>query len=333
VEIVRPSKEGDFNDVLKSDGILAISADFASAINKHKAKTLTEYFTRETLGTKLDEHDKSNLLYIEKYDLPQNAIVDAYRQGDISGKFKLEQSRKGLEKAANHFSNNKEILKESRRWGYQGTERTITKQLIGMDESKAKEHCLSIVGNTMKGHMYAKKLSFQKEKDDANNPEGILAILHKENEFLANHQNKLQYFSSDDKTSKAIEFAVKEISTGHEMGEIKNALNFAEKIKINSTEVMGVLKKPGEDLVGVKNSLTKLCVDHHRVQIQHNLDTIKTDGFIRIDKVKFTNQVKYLEHLSSSQQSFLPKNRIDKALNNVYIKQKELSKDMGGMSM
>ena len=117
VEIVRPAKEGDFNDVLKADGSKAISEAFEPTIAKQTAKTLTEYFRQDVIEAKFDENDKANLAYIEKYGLPQGVIVDAYRKGELQGKLELDQARKGLEQASNHFNNNKRNLERSQRLG------------------------------------------------------------------------------------------------------------------------------------------------------------------------------------------------------------------------
>ena len=94
VEIVKPAKEGDFNDVLKSDGSKAISKAFESALVKHTATTLKEYLAQDSKGVTLDANDMSNLAYIEKYDLPQEAAINAFRRDKDIG---LEELRKTKE--------------------------------------------------------------------------------------------------------------------------------------------------------------------------------------------------------------------------------------------
>jgi hypothetical protein len=184
VEIVRPAKSGDFNDILKSDGALAISEAFEPAITKHRAERLAEYFAKDAIETKLDEHDKSNLAYIEKYDLPQASIVDAYRQGDISGKLKLEEVRKGLEMAASHFNSNKEIYKEARGWGYGANEREITKSMIGMDDREALEHSSGIRDGVLRRYFKDNLGQFKSQKNGKNDLEQLKPIIRAEQEFL-----------------------------------------------------------------------------------------------------------------------------------------------------
>ncbi len=184
VEIVRPSKSGDFNDILKSDGEQAISEAFEPALSKHRAQTLAEYFAKDAIETKLDEHDKSNLAYIERYDLPQGSIVDAYRQNDISGKLALEEVRKGLEMAASHFDSNKEIYKEARGWGYGANEREITKSMIGMDDKQALEHSSGIRDGVLKQYFEDNLNQFKSQKNDKNDLEQLKPIIRAEQKFL-----------------------------------------------------------------------------------------------------------------------------------------------------
>ena len=183
VEIVQPAKEGDFNDVLKSDGVTAIGKAFESTLAKHTATTLEEYFNKDILDIKLDNNDKSNLAYIEKYDLPQSGIVDAYRKNEITGKLELEQVRKGLEMAANHYRNNKEKVDEAKQWGYEGSDADIIRSLIGMDKNESYNHINDLYNNHLEtyfasnlSNFSAKKysLSFEKQK----------SLISKEQNFL-----------------------------------------------------------------------------------------------------------------------------------------------------
>ena len=184
VEIVRPAKEGDFNDVLKADGSKAISEAFEPTIAKQTAKTLTEYFRQDVIEAKFDENDKANLAYIEKYGLPQGVIVDAYRKGELQGKLELEQTRKGLEQASNHFNNNKETLKEAKSWGYKASDKDITKSLVGMDEKYSKEHCASIRDGALNQYFTDHLKQFEEQKKFKFTLESLKLIMVAEQGFL-----------------------------------------------------------------------------------------------------------------------------------------------------
>jgi Ti-type conjugative transfer relaxase TraA len=192
VEIVRPAKEGDFNDVLKSGGSNAISKAFEPAISRHTAKTLTEYFTKDVIEEKFDTHDKSNLVYHEKYDLPQEAIVDAYRKGELQGKLELEQTRKGLEQASNHFNENKDTLKEARNWGYKGTDAEITKSFIGKDAEQIKENCQDIRNNALNQYCKENLKPFEEKKICNFKLESLKPVMRAEQEFLKSTYESLK---------------------------------------------------------------------------------------------------------------------------------------------
>ncbi|MDG1437107.1 MAG: AAA family ATPase [Rickettsiaceae bacterium] len=107
VEIVKPSERGDFNDVLQEHGPKAIATLFESILQRHTAGTLKEYiatYSNDSSETKdsnsphqLNDQDKVNLAYLQKYKFPEAGIIDAYRQGEVHGKIYLDDIRKKVE--------------------------------------------------------------------------------------------------------------------------------------------------------------------------------------------------------------------------------------------
>ncbi|MDP4708634.1 MAG: hypothetical protein NWS20_01325, partial [Rickettsiaceae bacterium] len=183
VEVVRPSKDGDFNDVLKSDGSKVISDTFKPALERHAARTLEEYFSKDGIDSKLDTNDKSNLTYIEKYALPQNIIVDAYRKSTLSGKVELDYSRKSLEMAISHYSDNKELLGEAQKWGYDKTENDTIKALVGMDSNETAKYITDIRNNHLETYFAINLKNFSTKKYTFNYEEQK-ALIIKEQDFL-----------------------------------------------------------------------------------------------------------------------------------------------------
>jgi flagellar biosynthesis GTPase FlhF len=186
VEVVKPDRNGDFNDLLKAGESKLINSLFAPVIASHSAKTLEEYVKAqaEIKPVTLDKNDKANLAYIAKYDLPQEAIIDSYRKGELQGKLKLEHIRKGLEQASNHFNNNKEILEEARSWGYKASKEDITKSLIGMDEEYSKEHCASIRNGALNKYFTDNLTQFEEQKKSKFKLESLKPIMVAEQGFL-----------------------------------------------------------------------------------------------------------------------------------------------------
>jgi len=108
VEIVKPDRQGDFNDLLKAGDSKLISSLFAPALASHSAKTLQEYVKAqaEIKPIILDENDKSNLAYIESKAIDQQAIINAWRKSELQGKIELDDMRKKLSLAEHNLGAN-----------------------------------------------------------------------------------------------------------------------------------------------------------------------------------------------------------------------------------
>ena len=192
VEVVKPDRKGDFNDLLKAGESKLINSLFTPAITSHSAKTLQEYVKAqvETKPVTLEENDKANLAYIKKYDLPQEVIVDSYRKSELQGKLQLEHIRKGLEQASNHFNNNKEILEEARSWGYKASDKDITKSLVGMDEDQAHGSLLSLRNEVIESY-FASNLREIKEQSISSRYEDQKLLIKEEQNFLRKAYSEL----------------------------------------------------------------------------------------------------------------------------------------------
>ena len=184
VEIAKPEKQGDFNDVLKSLGSKVISAAFEPAIDRQTAKTVAEYFGKDSLDTKLNDNDRSNLSYIEKYNVPQDALVEAYRKSDLSGKIELDHSRKGLEMAVNAYNNNKSTIDDAKTWGCKDTAIETTKSLIGMDSEQSKKYCAQMKDDYLSNYLNKNISEFDEQKHMIFTLDKIKPIISAEQQFL-----------------------------------------------------------------------------------------------------------------------------------------------------
>ena len=186
VEIVRPIKVGDFNDILKDKalGEKEIQNSFENVLASYSAVTLTEYLSRNKAAYQLNDQEKENLAYIQKYDLPEKDIVEAYRRDRTCGMLELEQSRKSLELAAACYRQNKDMLLEAKTWGYKASEAEIVKSLIGIDAEDAKKHCMEIRDNQLFGYLEKNIREFTKQKTGKYDIELIKPIVLAEQEFL-----------------------------------------------------------------------------------------------------------------------------------------------------
>ena len=180
VEIVRPVKEGDFNDVLIGGGERSIQDTFSDAINKHLATSLNQYLAvcnKTTEIIKLSNQEMENLTYIQKYNLPEKTIVEAYRHGGNKGTIALEQSRKSLEFAANCYKQNKNILLEAKHFGYDLNEAKATKEMIGMKDKEANSFCEKIRNSHLENYLEQNVSEFTKQKREVIYTEKIKVII------------------------------------------------------------------------------------------------------------------------------------------------------------
>ena len=187
VEIVRPLKEGDFNDLLLSSGEQSIQDTFKTAINKHLAITVNQYLAacnKTTDIIKLSNQERENLTYIQKYNLPEKTIVEAYRHGGNKGTIALEQSRKSLEFAANCYKQNKNILLEAKHFGYALSEANTTKAMIGMSYEETNSFCEKIRDSSLSEYLNTHLRDFTNQKLSNYKLEKLKPIIVSEQRFL-----------------------------------------------------------------------------------------------------------------------------------------------------
>ena len=316
VEVVKPDRKGDFNDLLKTGESKLINSLFAPAIASHSARTLEEYVKakEETKPIVLDENDKANLAYIEKYDLPQEVIVDSYRKSELQGKLQLEHIRKGLEQASNHFNNNKEILEEARSWGYKARDEDITKSLVGMDEKYSKEHCTYIRNSALNKYFTDNLNQFEEQKKSKFNLESLKPIMVAEQGFLK-------------KTYESIKSPIKE--QGHEnqaylqAGQIalkkpkilEEIFGFAEKLAVSGT-------RTEESLLNDLKNTTDLKASHEKMGKE--LETHLAKEAIRDvqrDSLKYLLELREARKLSTPPEQ--QNENCDKAINSTKARVEE----------
>ena len=94
VEIVRPEKEGDFNDILQdkvNGGPKEIAKVFNGAIVRHSATTLLEYFAKDNGSYQLSKAEMDKIKYLNKFKLDETNIINAYRINHEQGTEELEK--------------------------------------------------------------------------------------------------------------------------------------------------------------------------------------------------------------------------------------------------
>ncbi|MCA0254640.1 MAG: AAA family ATPase, partial [Proteobacteria bacterium] len=177
VEVVMPSKEGDFNDVLKIDSEQEIRNCFARALRYHRAKTVEEFIANqaESKRYKLDDIEKADLELARKYNIPQDKeeiVVDAYRRGHLHGKLELEALRKNISFAEKYYENNHELISLGDKYHRSDKDRIIA-GTIGKSELEFSENCIRDVLD-----------QFTSQKKNAKSIEAVLKVVASEQEYL-----------------------------------------------------------------------------------------------------------------------------------------------------
>jgi len=188
VEIVRPATPEDFNDLLVSGKEHEIRNRFSGAINKHTAITLKDYIASNNNqpqnSIKLDKISTENLAIIQKYNLPEKDIVEAYRNSNIKGSIALDHSRKSLEFAANCYQQNKAILKEAAGIGYKDSEIDTIKAMLDMDDKDANLYCREIRDKHLEKYLDKHLTQFSKQKQSTYKIDKLKPIIVSEQKFL-----------------------------------------------------------------------------------------------------------------------------------------------------
>jgi Ti-type conjugative transfer relaxase TraA len=110
VGIVSPAEKGDFNDLLKSGDTDSIKESFEPTLKRHTAKTIEDYLAVTDKEQKQDQIlDKNkqlnlNLSYIEKYDLPQESVINAFRRGKDIGIAELSKAKECAESVSKNMA-------------------------------------------------------------------------------------------------------------------------------------------------------------------------------------------------------------------------------------
>ncbi len=110
VEIVRPEKEGDFNDILQdkvNGGPKEIAKTFNGAIARHSATTLLEYFAKDNDVYQLSKAEMNKIKYLSKFKIDETNIINSYR-------INHEQGTEELEKVVNPISIANAFVQERR---------------------------------------------------------------------------------------------------------------------------------------------------------------------------------------------------------------------------
>lgn len=257
VEVVKPDKQGDFNDLLQQGDSKLISSLFAPAIASHSAKTLQEYVSSRAKDAPiiLDENDKANLAYIESKAINQEAIINAWRKSELQGKIELDDMRKKLSLAEHNLGANSGILDLAERYKININKGELLKDLTNNLSSNAEETCINyVLGQFAKGKQEASKIG------------EVYSIIKAEDGFLS----ELKVGNKEQLTS-----TLKERIDLSQSGESKNILgSIKENLEANHKqgvipygELKNTLVSFGLDIKGLDGHLSKVAHENRSKEL------------------------------------------------------------------
>lgn len=259
VEVVKPDRQGDFNDLLKAGDSKLINSLFSPAIASHSAQTLQEYVKAqvETKPIILDENDKANLAYIESKAIDQEAIINAWRRSELQGKIELDDMRKKVSLAEHNLGANSGLLDLAERYKININKGELLKDLTDNFNKSAEETCINyVLGQFAKGKAKASKIG------------EVYNIIKSEDGFLS----ELKVGNKEQLTS-----ILKERIDLSQSGESKNILSsIKENLEANHKqglipygELKNTLVSFGLDIKGLDGNLNKTVIEGREKHLQY----------------------------------------------------------------
>jgi hypothetical protein len=224
VEIAKPEKHGDFNDILKdkeNGGSKKIVQDFSVAIARHSANTLTQYLAFDKAKSALSQDEKTKIKFISQFKINEEKILNAYRADPDKGKEELDKVVKPIKIAYDAVIENKPILNEISMLGGNIDKLKLTLELSNKynDPHRARRSL------TMDKHIWSLRekyylldqlKEFKVDKQSASTPKVALAALIKEQEFLAGLHNEI----NPNDNSKTILNSIEQAHAAQQSGAI-----------------------------------------------------------------------------------------------------------------
>lgn len=324
VEIVRPSKAGDFNDILqdKTLGEKEIQSSFNSAITRHCATTLVRYFSNNKDSKQLGEQEKGNIAYISQFKTNEEKIVNAYRVSSLKGNVELEATRKSIAFADSFVYEHKYLITQANHFGAKIDNRELVVSLLGKSYAEMETHLTAVRD---KYYIIDRLDELAKDKQKAKTPGDALKALKQEQEFLAGLHNNLN--PSSDHGKQLLDHIQKahEFKQSNEIGKLYDSAHYAYKEKIISADDLTDRFKSGHHLDVIHNDINSICHKHHCDIINDHYKKLSVGQPVVHQGHKFDCIVEYLEHWKENvNHNMLPIKHIDHVIERALDRQREI---------
>lgn len=324
VEIVRPSKGGDFNDILKDKtlGEQEIQSSFDSAITRHSATTLAQYFSKNQDFKQLSQQEQAKIDYLSKFKINEEKIVDAYRVDAAKGNVELEAMHKSITLADSFVYEHKYLINEANHFGAKIDNRELVVSLLGKSYAEMETHLTAVRD---KYNIIDRLDELAKDKQKAKTPRDALKALKQEQEFLAGLHNNVN--PSSDHSKQLLDHIQKayEFKQSNEIGKLYDSAHYAYKEKIISADDLTDRFKSDHHLNVIHNDINSICHKHHCDIINDHYKKLSTGQPVIHQGHKFDCIVEYLEHWKDNvNHNMLPIKHIDHVIERELDRQREM---------
>ncbi|MBY0580223.1 MAG: AAA family ATPase [Rickettsiales bacterium] len=329
VEIARPDRVGDFNDLLQQEGGAAITQSFDKVMTKHSATSLKQYFVNDTQTHMLSQQEKADIAYIGKFNINEEKIVNAYRISSAKGRAALEDTRKSVGFVEHFLQENKRIVEEAKAYGAKIDDNKLVFALVG---KSPKEMERSITSIRDKHYISDHLEEFKQSRANAKTSTEVLQTMHQQQKFLSDFYGNLKY--PEDHSPELIS----SIKIAHKneqentIGQLSKLITFLEK-NANAESTMKILKESNSPVVAHKN----LIAEYHAKSVEKihaGLSLLDKGQSFTLNNKHFDCPIKFLDHLAKTHTGeYFPKAELQKIQSKVienHHKQLDLSKELDG---
>ena len=278
VRVVRPEQVGDFNDILQRNGIggiLEIREIFNPVINSFQAKTLVEFFANfEELG-KLTQAAQKDLAYISKYTINKDKLLNEFKHSETRGIAELSNTKGAVMYAERSYNNHIQVIEDIRTFGGDVDQKKLIGELSNIATSGHFNYLNELCNNTLHGYISNQRNLFNKEKEQAADPDELLEVVAKEQRLLAGlrkeHKHAMVHYTFKDyKISEAAKISYEQPTLLEDVQKI--IVEARQEGFITNLEIMRTLKST-INIEDIHTTLDKKRENHY---IETNLESFKT---------------------------------------------------------
>jgi len=278
VRVVKPEQIGDFNDILQRNGIggiLEIREIFNPVINSFQARTLAEFFANfEELG-KLTQAAQKDLAYISKYTINKDKLLNEFKHSETRGIAELSNTKGAVMYAERSYNNHIQVIEDIRTFGGDIDQKKLIGELSNIATSGHFNYLNELCNNTLHGYISNQRNLFNKEKEQAADPDELLEVVAKEQRLLAGlrkeHKHAMVHYTFKDyKISEAAKISYEQPTLLEDVQKI--IVEARQEGFITNLEIMRTLKST-INIEDIHTTLDKKRENHY---IETNLESFKT---------------------------------------------------------